>query len=605
MASPGLHLAFVLPLVFLLYSMRKEDRPLRKHFFYDIIHAGIGAMLSATMFRELLELSAIVSWGWAAASFALIFYFKRRCLWNHRLLAYPDFILFSLMLAGLVFGAGQFLEVIEFKTVFQDPNKTLIFWSIFLFVICLLITALFVIQWFRALVGMFSGSFSYEMNEVPYFDILCAVVSSVMSVYIFLEFNALVFRAGMPSHADMVIGALAIMLVLEGTRRSIGAPLAFIAVLVLINCYLGPHFLEIPGLGFFAHRGYSVERIIEHMYLGTEGIFGIPLGVVATFVFHFVLFGIFISKTGLGQLFIDLAMALAGGTVGGPAKVSVISSGFLGSISGSSIANTVTTGAFTIPLMKKVGYKSTFAGSVEAAASTGGQLMPPIMGAAAFIMAEFLAIPYIKIAACAIVPSFLHFFAVGMMVHFQALRQGLKGLPRETLPRAGKVLRERGLLVTPLVVIVYLLITGSSPFLAAYWGIIYSVAIGQIHKRSLPLLVSIFLSMPCVLFWLDPLSYTTWTAVAWTISAVTAMTWLYPRSERPGWLLGAGTTSLLFALLLGGIEPPLASFFTTMAVIAAGITYKESKMGFQDILDTLEWGTKNALAIGAACATVG
>jgi TRAP transporter 4TM/12TM fusion protein len=599
------HLAFVLPLVFFLYSMRKENQTLRKHLFYDMIHAGIGAMVSATMFRELLELSVLESWCWAAASFALFFYFKRRSLWSHRALAYPDFILYTLMLAALVLGAVQFFEVIEFKTVFQDPNKTLIFWSVFLFVMCLLIAALFLIQWFQALVGMFSGSFDYRVNQVPYFDIFFTLLASVMSVYIFLEFNALVFRAGMPNHADMVIGALAIMLVLEGTRRSIGAPLAFISVLVLINCYLGPYFLEIPGLSFFAHRGYSVERIIEHMYLGTEGIFGIPLGVVATFVFHFVLFGIFISKTGLGQLFIDLAMAIAGGTVGGPAKVSVISSGFLGSISGSSIANTVTTGAFTIPLMKKVGYKSTFAGSVEAAASTGGQLMPPIMGAAAFIMAEFLAIPYIKIAACAIVPSFLHFFAVGLMVHFQARRQGLMGLPREMLPRAGKVLRERGLLLTPLVVIVYLLISGSSPFLAAYWGIIYSVAIGQIHKRNRPLLVSIFLSMPCVLFWFNPLAYTGWTAALWSLSAAAATAWLYKRSERRGWLFGTAATALLFALLLAGIEPTLASFFTNMAVILAGITYKESKMGFHDILDTLEWGTKNALAIGAACASVG
>ena len=599
------HLAFVLPLVFFLYSMRKETTPEPRHFYYDIFHAAIGAMLSATMFRELLVLTPVMACGWAMASFALIFYCKRRCLWTHPALAYPDFILFTLMLIGLGFGAVQLNQVIEFKTVFHDPNKTLIFWSIFLFIICLLITVLFILQWLRAARGILSGTFSYQMGDVPYFDVLCAVLSSVMSVYIFLEFNALVFRAGMPAHADMVMGALSILLVLEGTRRSIGAPLAIIAVIVLVNCYLGPYFLEIPGLNFFAHRGYSVERIIEHMYLGTEGIFGIPLGVVATFVFHFVLFGIFISKTGLGQLFIDMALALAGGTVGGPAKVSVISSGFLGSISGSSIANTVTTGAFTIPLMKKVGYSPTFAGSVEAAASTGGQLMPPIMGAAAFIMAEFLGIPYIKIAACAIVPSFLHFFAVGTMVHFEALKQGLLGLPRESLPRAGKVFRERGLLVTPLVVIVYLLISGSSPFLAAYWGIIYSVSIGQIHKRSKPLLAAIFLSMPCVMFWINPLTYAAWTLVPWALAAVIALVWFYFHNERRGWLLGVGTTGLLAGLLIAGLEPGRAAFFTNMAVIAAGITYKESKMGFQDILDTLEWGTKNALAIGAACATVG
>jgi len=599
------HLAFVLPLVFFLYSIRKEIKPAAKYFYYDIVHAGLGAMLSAAMFRELLALTPVLTGAWAAASFSLIFYFKRRSLWTHRALAYPDFILFSLMLGGLAYGAVALARLIDFGAVFHDPNKTLIFWSLFLFIICLLITVLFVIQWLQALMGIVSGNFSYKMGQVPYFDVLAALLASVMSVYIFIEFNTLVFRAGMPNHVDLIMGALAILLVLEGTRRSIGAPLAIIAIIVLINCYLGPYFLEIPGLSFFAHRGYSIERIIEHMYLGTEGIFGIPLGVVATFVFHFVLFGIFISKTGLGQLFIDLALALAGGTVGGPAKVSVISSGFLGSISGSSIANTVTTGAFTIPLMKKVGYNSTFAGSVEAAASTGGQLMPPIMGAAAFIMAEFLGIPYIKIAACAIVPSFLHFFAVGTMVHFEALKQGLLGLPRESLPRAGKVLRERGLLVTPLVVIVYLLISGSSPFLAAYWGIIYSVSIGQIHKRSVPLLGAVFLSMPCVLFWTNPLTYALWTMVPWALAAVAALAWLYPRSELRAWLFGAGTTGLLTGLLIADVDPTMAAFFTNMAVIAAGITYKESKMGFRDILDTLEWGTKNALAIGAACATVG
>ncbi|MFZ0724355.1 MAG: TRAP transporter large permease subunit, partial [Desulfobacterales bacterium] len=364
------HLAFVLPLVFFLYSSRKETKTEPKHFYYDIFHAAIGAMLSGAMFRELLALTPIVTVAWAAVSFALVFYFKRRCLWTHPALAYPDFILFSLMLIGLAAGAVKLVQVIDVGTVFNDPNKTLIFWSIFLFLTCLSITALFVIQWLRAVMGIFAGSFSYQMDDVPYYDVLFAVLSSVISVFIFIEFNALVFRAGMPAHVDLVMGAIAFLMVLEGTRRSIGAPLAIIAVIVLVNCYLGPYFLEIPGLSFFAHRGYSIERIIEHMYLGTEGIYGIPLGVVATFVFHFVPFGIFISKTGLGQLFIDLALALAGGTIGGPAKVAVISSGFLGSISGSSIANTVTTGAFTIPLMKKVGYDSTFAGAVEAAAST-------------------------------------------------------------------------------------------------------------------------------------------------------------------------------------------------------------------------------------------
>ena len=599
------HLAFVLPLVFFLYSIRKEAVIEAKHLVYDIIYALMGAGLSAVMFGELFDLSGGWTAGWAVGTFALVFYFKRRGLWHHRWLANLDFTVFTAMIGFLGWGAWRLNQAIDFTTVFRDPNKTLIFWSIFLFVICLCISTLFVIQWLRAVAAIFSGRFDYKPDEVPYFDVFCALLASVCSVYIFLEYNALVFRAGMPTPMDMAMGALAVLLVLEGTRRSIGAPLAVIAVIVLINCRYGPHFLNIPGLSFFAHRGYSAERIIEHMYLGTEGIFGIPLGVVATFVFHFVLFGIFISKTGLGQLFIDLALAIAGGTVGGPAKVSVISSGFLGSISGSSIANTVTTGAFTIPLMKKVGYQPTFAGAVEAAASTGGQLMPPIMGAAAFIMAEFLGVPYIKIAACAIVPSFLHFFAVGTMVHFEALKQGLLGLPRESLPRAGKVLRERGLLMLPLVVIVYLLITGSSPFLAAYWGIIYSVTIGQIHRRTWGLLITVFLSLPCVMFWTNPLTYASWTLALWAGACLAAFAWLFFRSQRRDWLPGTAPAILLAILLALETRADLAAFFANMAVIAVGITYTDSKMRFKDILDTLEWGTKNALAIGAACASVG
>jgi len=298
-------------------------------------------------------------------------------------------------------------------------------------------------------------------------------------------------------------------------------------------------------------------------------------------------------------------MALAGGTVGGPAKVSVISSGFLGSINGSSIANTVTTGAFTIPLMKKVGYSPRFAGAVEAASSTGGQLMPPIMGAAAFIMAEFLGIPYIKIAAAAIIPSFLHFFAVGTMVHFEALKRGLKGLPRETLPRVGAVLRERGLLVAPLVVIIYLLIEGSSPFLAAFWGIIFSVSIGQIHIRTMPFLITVLLSAPCVLLRLDPLHHSPLMLILWGGIGAAGFLYLFRRTDLVSWLLGVATTALLALLLLFHVEPSLSAFWGQMAVVGVGVFYKESRMRVPDILNTLEAGTKNALAIGAACACVG
>jgi TRAP transporter 4TM/12TM fusion protein len=319
----------------------------------------------------------------------------------------------------------------------------------------------------------------YRQPEIPYVDIFLAVLGAFTSAYIFFEYKGIVARAGMPTKLDLIFGLMAILLVMEAARRAIGWDLPVLALICLIYAYFGPY---MPG--FLAHRGYSVKRIIEHMYLGTEGIFGIPLGVVATYVFHFVLFGIFVTKTGLGQLFIDIAMAIAGRTTGGPAKVAIISSGLLGSISGSSIANTVTTGSFTIPLMKRVGYSARFAGAVEATASTGGQITPPIMGAAAFIMAEMIGIPYIKIAAAAIIPALLHYLGIGAMVHLQAAKKGLRGLSKEDLPDLKKCLMERGHLLLPLFLVVYLLVSGRSPFLSAFWGIVSSIAVSYLRKST-------------------------------------------------------------------------------------------------------------------------
>lgn len=600
------HLAFVLPLVFFFYSIRKDRTDTGKHFVYDLIYGLIGSSIFTTLFREIFHLSVAASIGLAVATFFIIIYFKRREFIRNPAIVYVDFVLFTGMIAGISYAAYLGSRYIHFESAFRDPNVTLVFWSILLFGIFLSITVLFVVQWIRAVYAIFQWrTFTYDQDDVPYFDVFYALLSSAVSIYIFLEFNSLVLRAGLPLASDLVVGAFAIVLVLEGARRSIGPPLPIISLLVLINCYLGPYFLDIPGLSFFAHRGYSVQRIIEHMYLGTEGIFGIPLGVVATFVFHFVLFGIFISKTGLGQFFMDIAMAIAGWSSGGPAKVSVISSGFLGSISGSSIANTVTTGAFTIPLMKKVGYSPQFAGAVEAASSTGGQLMPPIMGAAAFIMAEFLGIPYIKIAACAIIPSFLHFFAVGTMVHLEAKKRGLMGLPRDRLPKLWLVVKERWLLIMPLVVIVYLLIAGSSPFLAAFWGIIYSVVIGQVHSRTRAFLIPIFLSLPPVLMRFSPFAhFSLWSAV-WLAILVLGFIYTFKQTDRLSWSLAVIPAAILGGLLLWGVEPSLSSFWCNMAVIAIGVRYEESRMKVPDILETLELGTKNALAIGAACACVG
>ncbi|MFZ2331206.1 MAG: TRAP transporter fused permease subunit, partial [Atribacterota bacterium] len=306
-----------------------------------------------------------------------------------------------------------------------------------------------------------------DKDKVPFFDIILAFIGAASCLYLIIYYEELVFRAGLPSRIDLFMGGITILLVLEATRRAIGPELPIVVIVFLLYAYFGPY---MPG--YFAHRGYSLERIIEHLYMQTEGIFGIPLGVSSSFVFLFILFGAVLNKTGMGKFFIDLSMALAGHTTGGPAKVAVIASGFVGSISGSSVANVVTTGSFTIPLMKSIGYKKDFAGAVEAAASTGGQIMPPVMGAAAFVMSEFLQIPYIKIAAAAAIPAIIYYAAVMIMVHLEACKNGLKGLPRERLPKAKQVLKEKGHLILPLLGLVYLMVRGYTAIFAAFWAIV-------------------------------------------------------------------------------------------------------------------------------------
>ena len=318
-----------------------------------------------------------------------------------------------------------------------------------------------------------------DKDKVPFIDIILAFIGAATSLYLIVYYKELVFRAGLPSTIDLIMGGITIILVLEATRRAIGPELPIVVIVFLLYAYFGPY---MPG--YFAHRGYSLERIIEHLYMQTEGIYGIPLGVSSSFVFLFILFGAVLNKTGMGKFFIDLSMALAGHTTGGPAKVAVIASGFMGSVSGSSVANVVTTGSFTIPLMKSIGYKKDFAGAVEAAASTGGQIMPPVMGAAAFVMSEFLEIPYIKIAAAAVIPAIIYYVAVMIMVHFEACKYGLKGLPRERLPKAKQVLKEKGHLILPLLGLVYLLIKGYTALFAAFWAIVMSLVASMVKKET-------------------------------------------------------------------------------------------------------------------------
>ena len=315
-------------------------------------------------------------------------------------------------------------------------------------------------------------------HKLAWYDVLLAAAGAAVCGYIVWNYDVIVLDAGPPTEMDFFFGCAAILLVLEATRRIVGLPITLVAICFLLYAKFGN---LIPGM--MGHPGFSLKRIVGHMYLTTEGLFGMPLGVSASFVFLFILFGAFLHSTGLGKFFIDLALAAAGRFVGGPAKVAVLASGFFGTISGSSVANTVSTGTFTIPLMKSVGYRGAFAGAVEAASSTGGQIMPPIMGAAAFIMAQFLGVGYVEIAKAALIPALLYYLAVGFMVHMEAKRLGLKGIPKERLPRAWFVLRQGGYLLIPIFVLIYLLIQGYTPLKSAYYCILATVVISLVANN--------------------------------------------------------------------------------------------------------------------------
>lgn len=317
----------------------------------------------------------------------------------------------------------------------------------------------------------------FAILGLPVLDWALAMAALISSLYVPWIYDQLAFRIGNPLPLDVAMGTILLVALFEAVRRSMGWPLPVIAGLFIAYAYFGR---SMPGI--FVHPGSDWSGIVNHLYLSSQGVYGTALGVIATYVFHFVLFGVMAQKIGLGQLFIDLATALTGRFSGGPAKVSVVSSALLGSISGSSIANTVTTGALTIPTMIKIGFKRHFAAAVEAASSTGGQITPPVMGAVAFLMVEYLGIPLRTILIAAIVPAFMHFFGVLVQVHLEAKRLGIRGLTKEELPKALTVLREGWLSVLPLVLLVWMLMSGRTPFLAAFWAITACIVIYAIQQ---------------------------------------------------------------------------------------------------------------------------
>ncbi len=302
---------------------------------------------------------------------------------------------------------------------------------------------------------------------MPFYDIVFAILATGAALYIWWDYDNLVFRQGMPNTTDIWMGIILIILLLEAARRCLGPALAVLALIFLVYNFVGPHLPEI-----LRHRGIPLDFVISDMYLSTTGIFGVPLGVSTDFVFLFVLFGALLDKAGGGKYFIDVAFSSLGGFRGGPAKAAVAASGLTGLVSGSSIANTVTTGTFTIPLMKKLGFPAYKAAAVEVAASTNGQLMPPIMGAAAFIMAEIIGIRYLDVVRAALIPALLSYLTLFYVVHLEALKLGLKAMNREDLPKFLKTLLRGCHFIIPLaILILYLVVFRRSPVTAALMAI--------------------------------------------------------------------------------------------------------------------------------------
>ena len=289
-----------------------------------------------------------------------------------------------------------------------------------------------------------------------------------------------VLRQGNPARIDVVFGTILVVILLEAVRRTLGPIVPIIIIIFTTYAVFG---MQMP-LQILKHPGVSWDLFINSMYFPEEGIFGVTLWIVSTVVFHFVLFGVIAQRMGLGQFFVDVATVFAGRYTGGLAKVSVVSSAFFGTISGSSIANTVSTGSLTIPNMKRMGYPGHLAGGVEAAASAGGQITPPIMGAAAFVMAEFLELPYTTIILAALVPALMHYVGVISIVHFKAKRLGLKGLPQSEIPKLWDVIKRGWPTAIPLVVLIYVLFSGFSPFMAAFWGITTALGVGLINPMN-------------------------------------------------------------------------------------------------------------------------
>lgn len=318
-----------------------------------------------------------------------------------------------------------------------------------------------------------------KSEDIRWTDIVLSVLSMIAIGYIAFNYSEVITRMNEVTNLELVLGIIALFLLFEATRRSNGLPLVIIAMLFLLFAVFGPYMPDA-----IAHRGYGIRDIVYYMYVSTQGIFSTPIAVSSTYIYLFIFFGAVLEKTGMGELFNDLALSLLGHFAGGPAKVSVIASGLMGTINGSAIANVATTGSFTIPLMKKIGYQPDFAAAVEAVSSVGGYIMPPIMASTAFIMAEMLQVPYFSIVKAAVIPALLYYFSVILMVHLRAKKLNLQGIPKNELPRFLTVMRKRGFLLIPIVLLVVLLMKGFTPIFAGTYSILAAVVVSSFSKET-------------------------------------------------------------------------------------------------------------------------
>ncbi|MFD1037004.1 TRAP transporter permease [Virgibacillus byunsanensis] len=423
--------------------------------------------------------------------------------------------------------------------------------------------------------------FPYKKNlgqkNIPWYDLALAGVGAFTGIYIVMISDDILGKVGNPTVMDTTMSVIALLLVLEGTRRVVGKPLVILAVIFMSYALLGDLYLP-EFMGSYAilpdiinHLGFTWNELAEFMYLSNEGIFGTPITVSAQYVFIFILFGAFLEVTGAGRMFIDLAVSAVGSFKGGPAKAAVVSSGLMGSISGSSVANAVTTGTFTIPLMKKTGFRPHVAGGVEVAASSSGQLLPPVMGAAAFIMADFTGIPYLEIAAAAAIPAILSYTAILFMVHLEASKFNLKGIPRKELVAPWKILGGRGYLLLPVIALITLLVLRLTPILASFMAIVGALTIALFSHRLQKSFGSGFLVS--LLF----------------IGAAYAGHLLFGLNEYVT-LVSAG--SLLFALIWYAVGKKIKG-------------EEPNRFGFREFFMALEIGAKNSLSVVAACASAG